>query len=80
MALMALGFYFTNKAGQDALDAKRSETTGKMADAMVATANATGSGDGAGKAADAVAEAAVDKAAEVKGETAQPDNPDGEKP
>lgn len=83
MALMALGFYFTNKAGQDALDAKRSETTGKLADAMTATANASGVGDGASKAADAVAEAAVDKAAEVKGEPFRsmdlPDNPDGER-
>jgi len=36
MALMALGFYFTNKAGQDQLDAKRAETSGKIADAVVA--------------------------------------------
>lgn len=38
MALMALGYYFTNKVGQDSLDAKRSETTGKMADAVAAVA------------------------------------------
>lgn len=38
MALMALGFYFTNKVGQDAADAKRAENTGKMADAIVAAA------------------------------------------
>ena len=36
MATMALGFYFTNKIGQDALDAKRAENTGKLADAVVA--------------------------------------------
>lgn len=34
MALMALGFYFVNKVGQDALDAKRAENTGKLADAV----------------------------------------------
>lgn len=41
MALLALGFYFVNKAGQDALDNKRAETTGKMAEAITATANAS---------------------------------------
>lgn len=41
MALMALGFYFTNKVGQDAVDAKRAETTGKMADAIAAVATTT---------------------------------------
>lgn len=41
MATTALGFYFVTKAGQDALDTKRSETTGKLADAVVAAANAT---------------------------------------
>ncbi len=34
MALMALGFYFVNKVGQDALDATRSATSGKMAEAV----------------------------------------------
>lgn len=34
MATMALGFYFVNKAGQDAVDAKRVENTGKLADAV----------------------------------------------
>lgn len=34
MALTALGFYFVNKVGQDALDAKRAENTGKLADAV----------------------------------------------
>lgn len=45
MATMALGFYFVNKVGQDAaeakrvdLDAKRAENTGKLADAVVAAA------------------------------------------
>ncbi len=34
MALTALGFYFVNKVGQDALDSKRAENTGKLADAV----------------------------------------------
>ena len=34
MATMALGFYFVNKVGQDALDAKRADNTGKMAEAV----------------------------------------------
>ena len=38
MALTALGFYFVNKVGADALDAKRTENTGKLADAIVAAA------------------------------------------
>lgn len=45
MATMALGFYFVNKVGQDAaekarvdLDAKRADSTGKLADAVVAAA------------------------------------------
>lgn len=40
MALMALGHYFTNRAGQDALDEKRADNTGKLADAVVAAAGA----------------------------------------
>jgi len=39
MATTALAFYFTQKAGQDALDSKRAEATGKMAD-TIATATA----------------------------------------
>lgn len=34
MALMALGLYFTKNAGQDTLDVKRADTTGKMAEAI----------------------------------------------
>lgn len=40
MALVAIGFYFSNKVGQDALDNKRADNTGKLADAVVAAANA----------------------------------------
>jgi len=36
MALMALGFYFAQKAGQDALDQSRSDNTGKAFDAIKA--------------------------------------------
>ena len=41
MALTALGFYFVNKVGADALDAKRADNTGKLADAVVAAAGAS---------------------------------------
>ncbi len=41
MAIMALGYYFTNKVGQDALDAKRSDNTGKLADAVTKALDAT---------------------------------------
>lgn len=43
MALTVLGFYFINKVGADALDAKRAESTDKLADAVVA-AQSTPSG------------------------------------
>lgn len=41
MALTALGFYFVNKAGQDALDTARSDNTAKAFDAIKAAAEAT---------------------------------------
>lgn len=41
MATMVLGFYFTQKAGQEKLDAERTANTGKMADAITATAKAS---------------------------------------
>lgn len=71
MATTAIGFYFVNKAGQDALDAKRTENTGKLADAVVAAAQATpaaDTGQAAANAADAVADAASDKADEITGD------------
>lgn len=68
MALMALGHYFVQKAGQDALDTKRAETTGKMADAITAAAQSTPPSGDAGKAADDVADAAVRKADQIKGD------------
>lgn len=74
MAGTAIAFYYTQKAGQDALDVKRSEATGKLADAVTATANtaaanSTTTDTAQAEAADAVADAAVDKAAEIKGES-----------
>jgi hypothetical protein len=66
MALTALGFYFVNKVGQDALDAAKTENTGKLADA-VTTALSSTSGDAAALAADVTAEAARDKADEIGG-------------
>lgn len=68
MVTMALGLYFLNKAGQDAADEKKTENTGKMADAITAAAQAGTSSDlreVATKAADKVADAAVDAAEEV---------------
>lgn len=68
MATMALGFYFTNKAGQDTLDAKRAETTGKMADAVVAATTLAPASDSAAKGADEVADAAANKADQIRGD------------
>lgn len=39
MATLALGYYFTKGAGQDSLDAARTATTGKLADAVTAVAS-----------------------------------------
>jgi len=61
MALMALGHYFTNRAGQDALDEKRADNTSKLADAVVAAAGA-----GPASGAQAAASAALNVAEELK--------------
>jgi hypothetical protein len=71
MATTALAFYFAQSKGQEALDAKRTENTGKMAEAITKVAEATGvpdHGRAAGKAADQVAGAAEEKAAEINAE------------
>lgn len=47
MALTALGFYFVNKVGQDALDATKADNTGKAFAAVEAAAKA-----GTGKSED----------------------------
>ena len=63
MATMALGFYFVNKAGQDAADAQKTENTGKALDAITAAAAAgTTTTPDAVHAADRVADAAVHEA------------------
>lgn len=56
MATMALGFYFVNKIGQDAADAKRADNTGKALEAITTVAqNAGGTADpGAIRAGDEV--------------------------
>lgn len=50
MALTALGFYFVNKVGADALDAKRTENTGKAFDAVAAAAGTAAAGTAAPQA------------------------------
>jgi hypothetical protein len=52
MSTMALGFYFTNKAGQDAQDERKSENTGKAFDAIAATASANSSHPAGSQTAD----------------------------
>jgi hypothetical protein len=44
MATTALGFYFVNKIGQDALDAKRSDNTAAAFEAIKETARASNGG------------------------------------
>lgn len=74
MALMALGFYFVNKVGQDALDATRADNTGKMAEAVIAAANATPidpnktAAAGAQQAADAAGDVADELGARPQGD------------
>lgn len=70
MATMALGFYFTKGAGQDQLDAEKTANTGKLADAMTATAKAATASPSreVADAADEVAGAATDKADEFQGD------------
>jgi hypothetical protein len=73
MAVTVLGFYFVNKVGQDAVDAKRADTTAKAFDAITAASSSWPSEaviapNAAGDAADEVAGAAKDKADQIKGE------------
>lgn len=71
MATTALGFYFVNKVGQDALDAQRSDNTGeafKAIAAVAATSPPPEATTDATVAADAVAEAAVEEAERIKGD------------
>jgi len=69
MALTALGFYFVNKVGQDAVDAKRVDNTSKALDAIASAQHSIPPSlldDEAGAAADQVADAAKDEASEIK--------------
>jgi hypothetical protein len=66
MATTALGLYFVQKQGAEALDAKRAETTKSAFEAVTATAQASTAASGdATKAADAVADAAAKKADDI---------------
>lgn len=60
MATTVLAFYFTKGAGQDQLDAQKSENTGKMADAVVAAATGKQSDAPVGTPDDPVAVKEVD--------------------
>lgn len=62
MATTALGFYFVSKVGADALDAKRADNTGKLADAVVAAAAAGTTDQPAAEAKIAGAQEATDAA------------------
>lgn len=66
MALTVLGFYFINKVGADALDAKRADNTNKMADAVIAAAGGSPA-PVVDAAVDQVAEAAIHEADKIKG-------------
>jgi hypothetical protein len=69
MTTMALGLYFSNKIGQDTLDAARSETTNKLADAVVAAASSTPAvQDSQAKGAQAAADSAQKVADEYRRE------------
>ncbi|MES2904563.1 MAG: hypothetical protein V4696_10295 [Pseudomonadota bacterium] len=69
MALTALGFYFVNKVGQDALDAARTDNTGKMAEAVTtALKGAVDPSGQAEQAAQQVADAATSEADAIKGD------------
>lgn len=73
MAITVLGFYFVSKVGQDALDAKRSDNTGKALEAITATAKAAGGGSSAaGDAAQETADAAQEQADEIASGTQKP--------
>lgn len=69
MALTVLGFYFINKVGADALDAKRAENTGVLASLATKALDAgVPTEDKVASAVDETAQAAVDKADDLKGE------------
>lgn len=63
-----VAYHYTQKAGDAELDAKRTATTGKLADAVIAVSGANSPG-AAGVAADQVADAAVTAADAIKGKS-----------
>jgi len=65
MAVTVLGFYFVNKVGQDAVDAKRVDNTAKALDAITA---ATSTPKQASEAAEQVADAAQHEADAIRGD------------
>ena len=68
MATMALGFYYLNKAGQDALDATKADNTGAAFRAIeAAAATSPAPSTDAAEAADQVADAAQTEADKIKG-------------
>lgn len=69
MAQVALGFYFINKVGADALDAKRADNTKAAFDAVVAASTGTVPTDAPADAV-AAADQAVDAATEKRDEIA----------
>lgn len=68
MALTALGFYFVNKVGQDALEATRVDNTTQALEAIKAAQESSPSTDSAAVAAEQVADAAVEEAETIKGD------------
>ncbi|MBZ9649984.1 hypothetical protein K9B33_20835 [Sphingobium sp. 3R8] len=63
-----VAYHYTQKAGDAELDAKRTATTSKLADAVIAVSGANSPG-AAGVAADQVADAAVTAADAIKGKS-----------
>ena len=69
MATTVLGFFFINKVGADALDAKRAENTGALADlATKALDVGVPVEDKVAATADEMVDASVEKAKDIKGE------------
>lgn len=68
MALMALGFYFVNKVGQDEADALKAANTGEAFRAIETVAQGQKQPAGVADAVDQVAAAAENKADEIKGD------------
>jgi hypothetical protein len=66
MALTVLSFFYVNKVGQDALDAKRTDNTAKALETIKEVSRATSTPE-PGEAAQETADAAQEQADEIKG-------------